>query len=239
MLTSLFCRSYRWLHALMNALLLTPCLLASGKVLAAPSDLPGVLMQAGLDAHSVQASHSHGVYMEMAAFVSSHSLTQVAARLSASGRFEHVLSLPGQLWLSGMYQGSHWLAVLQRYSRQTRGQISMMAPMDPTEQARRARPELDLIQQGMPATPLLDHYHDDVGQTVHQQAWLVPWHLDKLASEFARHLQRQGAKRLSQTPSQGRQLSTWLWHGQELNVLMARHGTDTVLFIQVLKPSHG
>src|SRR5699024_11169339 len=122
-------------------------------------DINQILEGADLPLQDVERETLNGVSMSLAQFSTRRKPAQVAARLSASGRFQRIFTFPGQILLSGMEDHWHWLAVLGSQAGGTHGQVSVMdgrAQKSSSVSHSLAR-KLGTLTRGMPAVRLLNH----------------------------------------------------------------------------------
>lgn len=166
-----------------------------------------------------------GVPISTLPFVSSHSAIDVASRFSSEASiFQRVLSMPGQLILSGVKDRWHWIAVLQDGNSGASGYVSAMsgnatATLDPPA----------WLLPGLSAGLSISNSGNDqaVVQHVHH---LVGSH-GAVRDRIKKRLSDLGWKRHSDSGDIPEQ---WHWHrnGERLSVMMLPHSGGTLVLTQ-------
>lgn len=175
----------------------------------------GMLQWAG-----IQTVFMGGVKTHTAAFTSFTAVSDVAHALTGKlSVFDRVLVAPGQLVLSGLRDGWHWLAVILPDTKNVHGYVSAMQ----TGQGFRTPGSAVLFSR----SPVLSFFHDVVdGDKVTQYVQEVRVSPDILAGLANQQLASQG------WVQQGRQDTStgpWQWRrpGENLHVLAFKGSTGT------------
>lgn len=188
-------------------------------------DIAHGLNSTEVDWGDVYSMELAGVPIRTSVFTSLHPVADIAQKFSkTSGLFDRVLTSPGQVVMSGINDGWHWLAALRNKADGAAGYVSVMRVM-PT----------------LPAdTPLLlpvgarrvSSFKDDAGDnTVVQHVHQVAWSPDVFRNRTQEHLIRQGWEA---DTSPGNPGSQWHWqrNGERLAILTLAHPGGALVFTQ-------
>lgn len=225
--------------AIVRAILLGLTLLPALVWSHAMSDIIEVMASAGLTPDAPQTFSSHGVLMSVTGIQAAEPPAQVAEKLSKSGRFEQLLTLPGELWLSGLSDKRHWLAILRARGEGTHGQLSVMLASPRAATAMPVWPGLGFIERHAPVKRVFSHASDSASDAVQQHAWLVGWRPERLFRFVQTQVQQRGGHILSQSKGKAGWAAVWLLDHHELDMRVVPHRSQTLLFIQVAGPGSG
>lgn len=166
-----------------------------------------------------------GVPVSTLSFVSPHSAIDLASRLSnKSAVFQRVLTMPGQLILSGIKDQWHWIAVLSDDASGSSGYVSAMSAtvITPPESSALIPAGLSLAfsAAGTGNGPA-------IGQHVHQ----LPGAPDVIRDRIASRLAGMGWHRISDVADLPGQ---WQWYrkGEKLSMLINQHGAGSLVLTQ-------
>lgn len=197
-------------------------------------ELMAFLLETRLAFEPPQKLSIHEVIMWVVNIRSSQPPAEVAELLSRSAPFEQVLTLPGQLWLSGLAGGQHWLALLGSQGAGTQGQISILKLNTHADAS--AAPgchDLGLISQAMPARLLVNQRVQKARHKWLVCGWRVAWPPDRLVPALENSLFQQAGQRLQLSATPSGIISAWQVGGHRMDIFSAPQGHHTWLFVQV------
>lgn len=166
-----------------------------------------------------------GVPVSTLPFVSPYPAVDVASRFSSDKAiFQRVLSMPGQLILSGLKDEWHWIAVLNEDASGSSGYVSAMSSAPTTT---------NLLPPWMPpgssVAPSVSN--SDGEQAVVQHVHHISGTPDAVRDRLATWLSKQGWKTRSES-GDIRGIQQWHRQGEELVVLLHPSRGGTVMFTQ-------
>lgn len=193
---------------------------------SSPPDLPDIGQQLASVAVNWQDPHSMvlgGTPLSARAFASGRPALEVASEFSSVGSvFQRVLTMPGQLILSGMKEQWHWIAVLKDHGSGTQGYVSVMS----------ARPDAtpDHPAWMLPEMPRgISISHAAVDQSVGQRVFHFAGSRASVRDQLEKRLALRGWKH---QPGPGDIGAHWHRDGEQLTVMMFPYSGGTLVLTQ-------
>lgn len=178
----------------------------------------------GVDWDEAQAMVVDGVPLRITTFGSPRPALEVASLFSSGNTvFQRVLTMPGQLILSGLKDSWHWIAVLRDEGSGTRGYVSAMS-------SKVAAPEFPAWLQSA------DHTFFSISNTASDQASVQYVHqvsgsLENVQARIEGRLESMGWKRHSDPGRVGRN-SQWSKDTEQLSIMLLPYAGGTLVSTQ-------
>ncbi len=177
-----------------------------------------------LDTHDGSAN---GVVFRTALFVSEHDAVALAAQLSriTGPLFSRLLTLPGQLVLSGVSPDGHWLASISPGPDGSRGYVSLLDMRATTTRGSNGADAAILA-----GTAPIFSFEDHAGrQRVRHQVYNIAGHSDGVKSDVLRRLRKLGWVRDDMPSTDGMGWSAQRG-GQQLSIAFAPQPTGQIIY---------
>ncbi len=215
-----------------GALLISTCM--ANTVAADVLDRSMAITKKHIAWHEPSQMQANGVPVRFATFQSSSSAGRVAQILSRRlDLFQRVLTLPGQIVLSGIKEDWHWVAMVSTERSRAFGHVSGMALLpEPASGANSATPEVPGWIPGQ-ARPLIDHVIKDDAVSVRHQTYLINMRPQQTMGHLTNRLQQAGWTPEQNTDLHGPSFLRWKKGRQSLLLSWSAYKNDTLLVAQL------
>lgn len=197
-------------------------------------DIANLMLSDKLQWHDHQTMLNNGVPIAMSEFSSDLQPVAIAALISnSSNLFQRVLAQHGQVVLSGINNGWHWLANINATANGSAGYISaLQSVIDVNMPDSASNKTIHKSNMRLPSAPkLLDNSFQANGYLVHQQIFKYGHSASTTYQILIKHLQLQGWVAVKQ---EGGNTSYKLWRrgAEQLTLELTSNKNATYVLVQ-------